>query len=70
MGTPLAKPTCNVFSKASCIDDLKQLVEYLVDRDELIKDNLANIKSVLNDNTIKTDLLKIRKIKRILKNGK
>jgi|TARA_R110000803_G_scaffold146527_1_gene212282 hypothetical protein len=70
MSTPLTKPTCKVFNKASCIDDLKELVEYLVDRDELIKDNLSNIKSILNDKTIKTDLLKIRKIKQILKNGK
>jgi len=62
-------PDCTIFSKDSCIQDLKQLVEYLTDRDEIIKDNLANIKSVLNDKTLKTDLLKIRKIKQILKNG-
>jgi hypothetical protein len=63
------KQDCTIFSKDSCIKDLKQLVEYLTDRDELIKDNLANIKSVLNDKTLKTDLAKIRKIKQILKNG-
>jgi hypothetical protein len=63
------KPDCAIFSKDSCIQDLKQLVEYLTDRDEIIKDNLDNIKSVLNDKTLKTDLLKIRKIKQILKNG-
>jgi hypothetical protein len=69
MDSLLPKPDCTIFSKDSCIKDLKQLVEYLTDRDELIKDNLANIKSVLADNTLKTDLAKIKKIKQILKNG-
>ena len=63
------KTDCAIFSKDSCIQDLKHLVEYLTIRDELIKDNLANIKSVLNDTTLKTDISKFRKIKQILKNG-
>jgi len=65
----LPNTACTIFSRDSCIQDLKQLVEYLTDRDELIKDNLANIKSVLNDTTLKTDISKFRKIKQILKNG-
>ena len=53
----------------SCIKDLKELVDNLTDRDVSIKKHLLNIKSVLNDKKIKTDSIKIRKIKQILKDG-
>jgi hypothetical protein len=53
----------------SCIQDLKDLVDTLTDRDVSIKKHLLNIKSVLNDKKIKTDSIKIRKIKQILKDG-
>jgi hypothetical protein len=63
------KTECKIFTRDSCIQDLKELVEYLTDRDVNIKDNLAKIKTILNDITLKTDAIKIRKIKQILKNG-
>jgi len=53
----------------SCIEDLKDLVDNLIDRDIGLKNHLQSIKSVLADKTIKTDTLKIRKIKQILKDG-
>ena len=56
-------------SKPSCIKDLKNLVNYLTDRDVNIKEHLSCIKSILADTSIKTDAAKIRKIKQILKDG-
>jgi|TARA_R110000823_G_scaffold199465_5_gene330573 ATP-dependent helicase YprA (DUF1998 family) len=53
----------------SCIQDLKNLVNHLTDRDLDIKNHLANIKSIIADTSIKTDTIKIKKIKQILKNG-
>ena len=47
-------------SKPSCIKDLKELVSQLTDRDVNIKNHLQSIK---------TDAIKIKKIKQILKNG-
>jgi hypothetical protein len=69
MSTLSTKTECQIFKRDSCIQDLKELVEYLTDRDVDIKDNLTKIKAVLNDKTIETDIIKIRKIKQILKNG-
>jgi len=69
MNTLSTKPECQIFKRDSCIQDLKELVEYLTDRDVDIKDNLIKIKAVLRDKTIETDVIKIRKIKQILKNG-
>tara|TARA_R110000782_G_scaffold30449_1_gene75841 strand:+ start:652 stop:861 length:210 start_codon:yes stop_codon:yes gene_type:complete len=69
MNTLSTKPECQIFKRDSCIQDLKELVEYLTDRDVNIKDNLIKIKAVLRDKTIETDVIKIRKIKQILKNG-
>ena len=60
---------CTIFDRESCIQDLKDLAKVLADRDIQIKNNLASIISILNDKTIKTDIIKIRKIKHILKNG-
>ena len=56
-------------SKPSCIKDLKELVSNLTDRDVNIKNHLQSIKSIIADKSIKTDAIKIRKIKHILKNG-
>ena len=56
-------------SKPSCIEDLKELVNSLADRDVIIKNHLSCIKSVLEDKKIKCDTVKIKKIKRILKDG-
>ena len=56
-------------SKPSCIKDLKELVDNLTDRDVNIKNHLNCIKSILEDKSIKTDTIKIKKIKQILKNG-
>tara|TARA_R110001606_G_scaffold66841_1_gene153413 strand:- start:2187 stop:2372 length:186 start_codon:yes stop_codon:yes gene_type:complete len=56
-------------SKPSCIEDLKELVNNLTDRDVNIKNHLQCIKSVLEDKRIKNDATKIKKIKQILKNG-
>jgi len=56
-------------SKPSCIEDLKELVDNLTDRDVNIKKHLNCIKSILEDKSIKTDTIKIKKIKQILKNG-
>ena len=53
----------------SCIQDLKDLVDHLTDRDLKIKNHLVNIKSIIADTSIKTDAIKIKKIKQILKNG-
>tara|TARA_R110000744_G_scaffold210948_4_gene330074 strand:- start:203 stop:388 length:186 start_codon:yes stop_codon:yes gene_type:complete len=56
-------------SKPSCIKDLKELVDHLTDRDVNIKNHLQCIKSILDDKSNKTDAIKIKKIKQILKNG-
>tara|TARA_B100000768_G_scaffold59668_1_gene57675 strand:- start:604 stop:789 length:186 start_codon:yes stop_codon:yes gene_type:complete len=56
-------------SKPSCIEDLKELVNNLTDRDVNIKNHLSCIKSVLEDKRIKNDATKIKKIKQILNNG-
>tara|TARA_R110002072_G_scaffold92375_1_gene205664 strand:+ start:640 stop:825 length:186 start_codon:yes stop_codon:yes gene_type:complete len=56
-------------SKPSCIEDLKELVNNLTDRDVNIKNHLSCIKSVLEDKRIKNDATKIKKIKQILKDG-
>jgi len=56
-------------SKPSCIKDLKELVNQLTDRDVNLKNHLQTIKSILSDNSIKTDAAKIKKIKQTLKNG-
>jgi len=56
-------------SKPSCINDLKELVNNLTDRDVDIKNHLKSIKLVLEDKRIKCDTVKIKKIKQILKNG-
>ena len=56
--------------KPSCIEDLKELVDNLTDRDVNIKNHLKCIRSVINDKSIKTDSIKIKKIKQILKDGK
>ena len=53
----------------SCLQDLKDLVNNLTDRDISIKKHLQSIRSVLEDKTLKTDSVKIRKIKQILKDG-
>jgi|TARA_R110000823_G_C15898397_1_gene496712 hypothetical protein len=55
--------------KQSCIKDLKELVDNLTDRDVDIKNHLKCIKSIINDKSIKTDSIKIKKIKQILKDG-
>lgn len=69
MSSLQTKPTCTIFEKDSCIKDLKKLVNSLTDRDVNIKNYLAGIKLILNDKTIKTDAIKIKKIKQILKDG-
>tara|TARA_R110000744_G_C19050024_1_gene527754 strand:+ start:194 stop:403 length:210 start_codon:yes stop_codon:yes gene_type:complete len=69
MGTLSPKTECQIFKRKSCIQDLKQLVKYLTDRDINNKENLATVKSILSDKTIKTDAIKIRKIKQLFKNG-
>ena len=57
-------------SKKPCnIKDLKELVNNLSDRDTLIKSHLCCIKEVLEDKTIKTDTIRIKRIKKILKDG-
>jgi hypothetical protein len=56
-------------SKPSCIEDLKELVDNLTDRDVDIKNHLKCIKLILNDKRIKNDATKIKKIKQILKDG-
>ena len=56
-------------SKPSCINDLKELVNNLTDRDVNIKNHLSCIKSILEDKRIKNDATKIKKIKQILNNG-
>ena len=47
-------------SKPSCIQDLKELVNQLTDRDVNIKNHLQSIKSIIADKSIKTDAIKIR----------
>jgi len=69
MSTLSQKPVCQIFEKESCIQDLKELVEYLTDRDVDLKENLIKVKTILNDKTLETDAIKIKKIKQILKNG-
>jgi|TARA_B100001564_G_C20527625_1_gene618157 hypothetical protein len=57
-------------SKKPCnIKDLKELVNNLSDRDTLIKNHLCCIKEILEDKTIKTDATRIRRIKKVLKDG-
>ena len=56
-------------SKPSCIKDLKDLVNQLTDRDVNLKNHLKGIKSIIADKSIKTDAIKIKKIKQILKTG-
>ncbi len=56
-------------TKPSCIQDLKELVHNLTDRDISIKNHLSCIKSVVEDKKIKCDTAKIKKIKQILKDG-
>jgi|TARA_R110000803_G_scaffold147097_1_gene212738 hypothetical protein len=68
MDPTITKSSC-MSDTPSCIQDLKDLVDTLTDRDVSIKKHLLNIKSVLNDKKIKTDSIKIRKIKQILKDG-
>lgn len=54
-------------SKKPCnIKDLKELVSNLSDRDTTIKSHLCCIKEVLEDKTIKTDTIRIKRIKKIL----
>ena len=52
-------------SKPSCIEDLKELVNNLADRDISIKNHI----SCIEDKKIKCDTVKIKKIKQILKDG-
>ena len=59
----------SLISKPSCIEDLKELVDNLTDRDVNIKNHLKCIKSILEDKRIKNDATKIKKIKQILKDG-
>jgi hypothetical protein len=59
----------SISSKPSCIKDLKKLVNNISDRDMLTKSHLCCIKEVLDDKTIKTDTIRIRRIKKILKDG-
>tara|TARA_R100001591_G_C4263702_1_gene160475 strand:+ start:99 stop:284 length:186 start_codon:yes stop_codon:yes gene_type:complete len=56
-------------SKPSCIQDLKELVNTLTDRDVNIKNHLVCIKNIVEDKKIKCDTAKIKKIKQILKDG-
>jgi len=56
-------------SKPSCIEDLKELVNNLADRDISIKNHISCIKKVIEDKRIKCDTVKIKKIKQILKDG-
>lgn len=56
-------------SKPSCIKDLKDLVNQLTDRDVNLKNHIKSIKYIIADKSIKTDAIKIKKIKQILKNG-
>lgn len=69
MATLSPKHTCTVFEQESCIQQLKELVAKLTDRDVSMKNHLQSIKSILNDKTLKTDSAKIKKIKQILKDG-
>ena len=59
----------SLISRPSCIEDLKELVNNLTDRDVNIKNHLQCIKSILEDKRIKNDATKIKKIKQILKDG-
>ena len=70
MDTASPKHTCTVFVQESCIQDLKELVGSLTDRDVCMKNHLRSIKPILNDKTLKTDSIKIKQIKQILKDGK
>ena len=69
MATASPKHTCTIFEQESCIQDLKELVGSLTDRDMCMKNHLRSIKSILNDKTLKTDSIKIKQIKQILKDG-
>jgi len=69
MSTLVHKHICKFFSQESCIQDLKALANSLIDRDIQLKNNLASIILILNDKTLKTDIVKIKKIKHIIKNG-
>ena len=66
---PLITKSSCMSGTPSCIQDLKNLVDHLTDRDLKIKNHLVNIKSIIADTSIKTDAIKIKKIKQILKNG-
>tara|TARA_R110002050_G_scaffold224023_1_gene360001 strand:+ start:523 stop:729 length:207 start_codon:yes stop_codon:yes gene_type:complete len=66
---PLKQKTSCMPDSPSCLQDLKDLVNNLTDRDISIKKHLKSIRSILEDKTIKTDSVKIRKIKQILKDG-
>ena len=66
---PLITKSSCMSDTPSCIQDLKDLVDHLTDRDLKIKNHLVNIKSIIADTSIKTDAIKIKKIKQILKNG-
>ena len=49
MATASPKHTCTVFEQESCIQDLKELVGSLTDRDVCMKNHLRSIKSILKD---------------------
>ena len=66
---PLITKSSCMSGTPSCIQDLKDLVDHLTDRDINIKNHLQSIKSIIADKSIKTDAIKIKKIKQILKNG-
>tara|TARA_R110002072_G_scaffold41098_1_gene115901 strand:+ start:202 stop:408 length:207 start_codon:yes stop_codon:yes gene_type:complete len=66
---PLKQKSSCMSETPSCLQDLKDLVDNLTDRDISIKQHLKRIKSILEDKKIKCDTIKIKKIKQILKNG-
>jgi hypothetical protein len=63
------KKPCVFKDKPSCIDELKELVESLSDRDTLLKSDYKTIKSIINDKAL-NNTQKIDKIKSLLDGSK
>tara|TARA_R110001632_G_scaffold24698_1_gene68568 strand:+ start:459 stop:677 length:219 start_codon:yes stop_codon:yes gene_type:complete len=63
------KKPCVFKDKPSCIDELKELVESLSDRDTLLKSDYKTIKSIINNKAL-NNTQKIDKIKSLLDGSK
>ena len=63
------KKSCGFKDKPSCIDELKELVESLTDRDTLLKNDYKTVRSIINNKDL-NNTQKIKKIKSLIDGGK